>query len=119
MQPLVDQWRSSTSPPSDLEVAKRLIDLFLVSVLLDAGAGNEWKYAEKGGETYTRSEGLAVASYDMFTDGFFSGDKSNPCQVDGEFHLKRGLCATSSILLSGWPSTCHLFSCIECHASGE
>ena len=32
-----------------------------VSVLLDAGAGNSWKYVEKStGQTFSRSEGLGV-----------------------------------------------------------
>jgi hypothetical protein len=66
-----------------------LIDLYIVSVLLDAGAGPDWSYTEtdengkelwKGG----RSEGLAVASYHMFAAGVFSSDKQSPLQVDGE-----------------------------------
>ncbi|KAG8891230.1 hypothetical protein FRB99_003765 [Tulasnella sp. 403] len=86
VQPLIDSWRASTPAPSDLEIAKRLIDLFLVSVLLDAGAGNEWKYTEKDtGDSFARSEGLAVASLDMFLQGFFSSDPAEPFKVDGEF----------------------------------
>ncbi|KAL9709391.1 hypothetical protein Ac2012v2_007748 [Leucoagaricus gongylophorus] len=65
------------------EKARRLIDLFLVSVLLDAGAGNLWKYTEPNTkQTYSRSEGLAVASIQMFYDGFFSGYKDQPYRVD-------------------------------------
>lgn len=49
------------------EKCKRLIDLFLVSVLLDAGAGTEWSYkSPENGRIYRRSEGIAVASLDMF-----------------------------------------------------
>lgn len=59
------------------EAARRLVDLFMVSVLLDAGAGAKWKYEEKKtGLSYSRSEGLAVASLDMFTAGRFSGVES-------------------------------------------
>lgn len=55
------------------EVARRLVDLVVVSVLLDAGAGDKWKYVEEGtGQTITRSEGLGVASFHMFMDGAFS-----------------------------------------------
>ncbi|WWC60301.1 uncharacterized protein I303_102870 [Kwoniella dejecticola CBS 10117] len=70
-----------------LERAKALIDLYLVSVLLDAGAGPKWSYTEtdvqgeiswKGG----RSEGLAIASYHMFISGLFSSDKARKYQVD-------------------------------------
>jgi len=59
-------------------------------VLLDAGAGNAWSYREKGtGDIYSRSEGLAIASLDMFKDGMFSGDPEQPYRVDGipQFYL--------------------------------
>lgn len=60
-----------------IEAARRLVDLFMVSVLLDAGAGTKWKYEEKKtGLRYGRSEGLAVASLDMFKDGRFCGEAS-------------------------------------------
>jgi hypothetical protein len=56
--------------PEDIdntEKCKRIIDLFLVSVLLDAGAGTEWSYkSPENGRVYRRSEGIAVASLDMF-----------------------------------------------------
>lgn len=56
------------------ERLSRLIDLIIPSVLLDAGAGNSWKYfEEKTGQTITRSEGLGVASLHMFLKGKFSG----------------------------------------------
>ena len=67
-----------------LEVCKRLIDLFLVSVLLDAGAGTAWRYREnESGNVYSRSEGLAIASLEMFNAGMFSGDCKQPYRVDG------------------------------------
>lgn len=49
------------------EKCRRLIDLFLISVLLDAGAGTEWSYkSTENGRIYRRSEGIAVASLEMF-----------------------------------------------------
>lgn len=85
MEPLLKRWASSPNPPSDKEVTKRLIDLFLVSVLLDAGAGNVWSYTEaSSGRKFTRSEGLGVASVHMFTEGLFSGDPDEPYRVDGQ-----------------------------------
>lgn len=61
-----------------------MIDLFVVSVLLDAGAGTKWSYKSKeSGKVYSRSEGLAVASLEMFKSGLFSSDPTEPCQVDG------------------------------------
>jgi hypothetical protein len=60
-----------------------LFDLAFVSVLLDAGAGPDWKYVEPAtGQAFTRSEGLAVASFHAFTAGLFSSDKDRPLQVD-------------------------------------
>jgi len=62
-----------------------MIDLAFVSVLLDAGAGPEWKYVEPAtGQTFTRSEGLAVASFHAFIAGLFSSDKDHPLQADSE-----------------------------------
>ena len=85
VEPLLKRWTSSPNPPSDKEVTKRLIDLFLVSVLLDAGAGNVWSYTEaSSGQKFTRSEGLGVASVHMFTEGLFSGDPDQPYRVDGQ-----------------------------------
>uniref|UniRef100_A0A8H7NPQ4 Uracil catabolism protein 4 n=1 Tax=Bionectria ochroleuca TaxID=29856 RepID=A0A8H7NPQ4_BIOOC len=46
-----------------VEITRRLIDLFFVSVLLDAGAGDVWSFKEPETEqSYVRSEGIAVAS---------------------------------------------------------
>jgi hypothetical protein len=67
------------------EIARRRIDLAVVSVLLDAGAGPAWSYREPDtGETYARSEGLGVASFHMFASGAFSRDKADPLRVDAE-----------------------------------
>ncbi|KAG8215936.1 hypothetical protein J3R82DRAFT_7910 [Butyriboletus roseoflavus] len=70
------------------EQCKRLLDLFLVSVLLDAGAGPDWTYTEPGttgpGQTFARSEGLGVASLHMFAAGLFSGSVSQPYRVDAQ-----------------------------------
>ena len=75
-------------PAEPVTRAATLIDLYLVSVLLDAGAGPDWSYTESsdGGVTWKggRSEGLAVASYHMFVEGVFSSHSRNKLQVDGE-----------------------------------
>jgi hypothetical protein len=59
-------------------------DLVITSVLLDAGAGDRWRYRDKtGGKTYSRSEGIAVASYDLFVAGAFSdGGGRSPLRAD-------------------------------------
>jgi hypothetical protein len=62
-----------------------MIDLAFVSVLLDGGAGPDWKYTEPAtGKTFTRSEGLAVASFHAFTAGLFSSDPAHPLRADSE-----------------------------------
>lgn len=60
---LLSTWENVDST----EKCRRLIDLFLVSVLLDAGAGTQWSYkSTENGRIYRRSEGIAVASLEMF-----------------------------------------------------
>lgn len=64
--------------------ARARIDLTLVSVLLDAGAGPQWRYVEASSDqTFTRSEGLGVASFRAFMQGRFSSDAGDPYRVDG------------------------------------
>ncbi|WP_418317271.1 DUF1688 family protein [Piscinibacter sakaiensis] len=59
------------------------IDLTFVSVLLDAGAGPGWFYIEAdSGQTFSRSEGLAVASWHAFSEGLFSAAADDPLRVD-------------------------------------
>ena len=81
------------------EQARARIDLAVTSVLLDAGAGERWRYAEPAtGEVYGRSEGLAVASLDLFLSGAFSSDLQRPLQADA-----RGLAAfTPATLAAGF-----------------
>ncbi|MFN7122377.1 MAG: URC4/urg3 family protein [Hydrogenophaga sp.] len=65
------------------ERARTQIDLALVSVLLDAGAGAEWGYREADSQQrFSRSEGLGVASFHAFTAGLFSSDPAQPLRVD-------------------------------------
>ena len=83
-RPRIDQLMASwPSTVDNSERTRRLLDLFLVSVLLDAGAGTKWQYKSKeSGKIYRRSEGLAVASLEMFKAGTFSSNPKEPCQVD-------------------------------------
>ncbi len=62
--------------------ARARIDLAIVAVLLDAGAGAQWSYRD-GAQVCTRSEGLGVASFRAFMAGAFSSDSSQPLRVDG------------------------------------
>lgn len=70
---------------SGVAVARAHIDLTLVSVLLDAGAGPAWSYREEAtGLVLSRSEGLGVATFRAFLAGRFSSDPGDPCRVDAE-----------------------------------
>jgi hypothetical protein len=63
-------------------ILRAMIDLVVVSVLLDAGTGPQWVYRDAAGRAYSRSEGLAVASFDMFMAGAFSSDRGKPLCAD-------------------------------------
>jgi uncharacterized protein DUF1688 len=84
----LDRWEilsSLAAFDSEAAMARAAFDLAIISVLLDAGAGPAWRYEEgRTGETYARSEGLAVASFDMFIGGSFSNHPEDPFRVDGE-----------------------------------
>ena len=80
MDQLLQSWPSTVDTQ---ERTRRLVDLFTISVLLDAGAGNQWSYRSKeSGKVFRRSEGLAVASLEMFKTGAFSSDAAEPHRVD-------------------------------------
>ncbi len=65
------------------ETARAQIDLAIVSVLLDAGAGTEWHYNEiETGQALSRSEGLGVASLRAMQAGLFSADPTQPWRAD-------------------------------------
>lgn len=109
-RPRIDQLMAAwPSTVDNQERTRRLIDLFVVSVLLDAGAGTKWQYRSKeSGKVYRRSEGLAVASLEMFKTGLFSSNPAEPCQVDAAGLKKldgkamaRGLQVTDENTLDG------------------
>ena len=63
--------------------ARSAFDLVITSVLLDAGAGAEWRYQDRGtGLVAARSEGLALASLRWFERGELSDDPNAPYRVD-------------------------------------
>ncbi|MGH6916457.1 MAG: DUF1688 family protein, partial [Geminicoccaceae bacterium] len=65
------------------EIARIRFDLAVVSVFLDAGAGDAWRYVEPAtGAVLARSEGLAVASLDLFAAGACSADPARPLRAD-------------------------------------
>jgi hypothetical protein len=65
------------------ETARARLDLAVVSVLLDAGAGAQWRFREaETGCVLRRSEGLAVASLRAMQRGRFSADPRDPWRAD-------------------------------------
>lgn len=75
--------------PDARERGRAAYDLAVVSVLLDAGAGPDWSYRDAtSGKRIARSEGLALASLDMFAAGLFSSDPAQPLRADA-MGLKR------------------------------
>ena len=65
------------------ERGRALVDLAVVSVLLDAGAGASWGFVEaETGRRFTRSEGLGVASFRAFVVGAFSATPGDPLRAD-------------------------------------
>jgi hypothetical protein len=66
----------------DRASARARIDLVVVSVLLDAGAGAGWRYRSRDGGDHARSEGLGVASFEAFVAGAFSATAGDPMRAD-------------------------------------
>jgi hypothetical protein len=83
-----DRWEkiaSAASWPDRAARARAEFDLAIVSVLLDAGAGAAWRYKDNvSGKAIGRSEGLALASLDMFASGAFSNSANDPFRVDAD-----------------------------------
>lgn len=85
----IDRWgklveqQELSGPEHAAERARTGIDLTIPSVLLDAGAGASWEYYDGANHKgFSRSEGLGVASFDMFVAGAFSADKTTPLRSD-------------------------------------
>lgn len=96
----VDRWgalsRTLDADTPSAERARIRFDLAVTSVLLDAGAGDRWRYRDPDtGERYTRSEGLAVASFQLFRQGVLSAERAAPLRADAD-----GLAAISGEALA-------------------
>jgi Protein of unknown function (DUF1688) len=74
------------APGADLiETARARIELAIISVFLDAGAGPRWRYHEvETGQVLSRSEGLAVATLRAMQTGLFSADPASPWRADAK-----------------------------------
>jgi hypothetical protein len=97
--PVHSRWRHFTFDGRDLwdgiviranwqspeAAARAAFDLVITSVLLDAGAGSQWHYLDRGtGRDAVRSEGLALASLRWFESGGLANHSNDPFRVDAE-----------------------------------
>jgi hypothetical protein len=81
--PRLQRFLRSLSGSSVDDQLRSSAELVITSVLLDAGAGSAWRYTEPDGASYTRSEGLAVASYHLFVSGTLGSDGSARADAAG------------------------------------
>ncbi len=117
-----DRWSKIAGAARRPDVASRAraeFELAIVSVLLDAGAGAAWRYREADGATSARSEGLAIASLDMFAAGSFSGRAGDPLRADAgrlaeidESELAAGFQVSTENLLVGLPGRAKLLNAL-------
>jgi hypothetical protein len=81
-----DRWMAAAAAmswPSAAARARTEFDLAIISVLLDAGAGAAWRYRDvPSGRDIGRSEGLALASLALFSDGLFSAKPDDRLRAD-------------------------------------
>jgi hypothetical protein len=81
--------------------ARAAFDLVILSVLLDAGAGPGWRFTDPiTGATFTRSEGLAVASQRLVESGALGTGGAALAGLDGE-NLALGFQADQDNPLAG------------------
>ncbi len=64
-----DLWAEADKPSDPMALGRAAFDLVIPSVLLDAGAGPDWRYRDETGAELSRSEGLGVASLRMWQSG--------------------------------------------------
>ena len=95
--PLHSRWRHLEAPDgtsrwtraadaaglTGLERGRSAVELVVVSALLDAGAGRQWRYRDPStGTALDRSEGLAAATFDLYCGGALSDDPAHPFRAD-------------------------------------
>lgn len=89
-----DIWQPAIAPflGDPRERARIECECAILSVLLDAGAGAKWRYRdERRNLSAARSEGLALASLNLYEAGAFSSDPSTSLRADA-----KRLCAFSA-----------------------
>jgi len=125
-----DRWADMADPmswPDPATRARAEFDLAIVSVLLDAGAGAAWRYRDaRSGKAIGRSEGLAIASLDMFASGAFSSDSRDPPRVDADrlsdlsvAALERGFQVSADNPLVGLEGRAKLLRALGAHVAAR
>ncbi|KAG9596555.1 DUF1688-domain-containing protein, partial [Aureobasidium melanogenum] len=108
LDPLIEQWK--THGIDEVEISRRVVDVIVVSVLLDAGAGDHWTFTDRDGVKIGRSEGLAVASLSAFNSNIFGEycvDARLLAELDSE-KLANAMQSTESNPLLGMESRTEL-----------
>ncbi len=81
----IKRWERLAGGLDPHERARAALDLVVPSVLLDAGAGDGWRYREAGTNLeLVRSEGLAMGSLALFSEGALSSDPDRPLRADAD-----------------------------------
>ncbi|KAI9483870.1 MAG: hypothetical protein EXX96DRAFT_560028 [Benjaminiella poitrasii] len=97
---LIDPWTKLGIDP--LEQTRRVLDLFVIAVLLDLDPSQGYSYQESvHRRIYKRREGVAIAVLEMFMNGVFSVHPDEPHRVDSEALVQ----LTLDDLLSGLKTT--------------
>jgi Protein of unknown function (DUF1688) len=84
----IDRWariKNSAKWKDKISAARAAFDLTIISVLLDAGSGKAWSYREiETKKEFRSSEGLGVASINLFKSGILSSKIDDPFRVDAK-----------------------------------
>jgi hypothetical protein len=113
--PRLQRFLEATRDLSPDDRLRASTELVITSVLLDAGAGPDWSYREPDGARFSRSEGLAVASYHLFLTGGFSGAGTPMADAEGlqrfdAARLAQGFQVSSENPLTGLEGRAHLLA---------
>ncbi|KAI8051394.1 uncharacterized protein B0P05DRAFT_562573 [Gilbertella persicaria] len=83
IQTLISTWASLGIDRT--EQTRRVLDLFVLTVLLDFDPGNQYVFRESTTNiALKKREGIAVAILEMFVQGVFSTSPNQPHRVDSE-----------------------------------
>ncbi|KAI8977928.1 hypothetical protein BDB01DRAFT_852758 [Pilobolus umbonatus] len=83
LQTLIQTWTSLGQ--DNLEQTRKLIDILVIACLMDIKPCQTWCYTEKStGRSFKRKDGIAIAILEMYINGVFSSDNTQPHRVDSK-----------------------------------